>query len=256
MNTQLTADDELREFDDYEDSGEFETERPRSRLNLRSGGTDLFRGVLVALAALAVGALILTSQTNQPEAATTGDDQSSELSADDPTATSMAESATGESGAGAGDDSVMTDPATPATTDASATSVAGDATAGAAAIADATTASTSTSVAPEAAVRPPAEVEGLVLNATDRKGIAAQGTELLDLSDYATIPADNATSSMGSVIYYMDGYRSEALAVAAVFGDGLDGLVQAYDPASPPAEDIGEAKVIVILGTDDAIPLG
>ena len=259
MNTQLAAEEEIDEFDDFESDGR------SPGLSLRDGGTDLFRGVLVALVALAVGALVLTQGFDDDTVDSTADEEAittGELTAADPDGALTTDEADGAATEGSvdpdapgadGTDDAMTDDAmadgtTDATTDTST------------ATSDPTADTTATTGAPEITdtARPANEVEVVVLNATDRKGIAAQGTELLQAANYATVPAGNATNPIGSVIFYLEGYRADAIAVSQVFTDGLDGLVQPYDPSAPPAalEDIGDAKVIVVLGIDDAIPLG
>lgn len=231
-------------------------------LNFRAGGTDLFRGVLVVLAALAVGAFIVTQSLDDTEdessAATSGaetDDGSDAAAAlDSAGSDEMAEDQTDP--AMTSDDAMTdtSDPAAPAADDAgtaTTTASAGETTAP-----EAT--STSTSLADAMTPRAPDEVAVVVLNATDQKGIAGKGTELLDLSSYNTAAAGNVTDDnfgRGSVILYREGYQADAIAVAQVFADGLEGLVQPYDETAPPADDIGAANVIVILGIDDAIPI-
>ncbi len=253
MNTQLAAEEEVDDFEEFEPEGRM------SGLNLRDGGTDLFRGVLVALIALTVGAVVLT-QGYQDDDESADDDtaiETGELTAADPDATVTSD----EADAAAGTD----DPAAPAAEGAMDDGTATDGSSTAPTIADPTTASsdpatptTPTTSALTDTARPAAEVDVVVLNATDRKGIAGQGTELVEAAGYAVVPAGNATNAGGSVIYYLEGYRADAIAVSQVFTDGLEGLVQPYDPTSPPAvaEDLGDAKVIVVLGIDDAIPVG
>lgn len=249
MNTKLAAEEEVDEFDGYESESRF------AGLSLRDGETDLFRGVIVALVALAVGALVLTQGYGDDavESATDGTSiTTGELTAADPDGTLTS------------DEAVAADPAAPDANDAMADGAVTDdamtdstTTENTATTTPDSTATTATSTLADTA-RPPGEVEVVVLNATDRKGIAGQGTELLEIAGYAIVPAGNATNAAGSVIYYLEGYRADAIAVSAVFNDGLEGLVQAFDPTSPPAaaEDIGDAKVIVVLGVDDAIPIG
>jgi hypothetical protein len=245
MTVELSAEEDLERYDDLD---EFDD----PRFDLRDGGTDLFRAVLVLLIAAAVGALILTrgfsagddgsaigdetetgleSTDAADDTGATGDDPASPEA--DTTAGSMADGTSGTE-----TDDATTAVTTPATTDTSVTESSLDMSEG--------------SVA-----RDPGQVEVLVLNATDRKGIAAQASEKLQAVDYNTAPAGNATvTGMGSVIYYMEGYRADAIAVAEQFTDGLEGLVQPYDPADPPSDEIGDANVIVVLGIDDAIPIG
>ncbi len=269
VNTQMAAEEEIDEHD------EFEPETRSVGFNLRSGGTDLFRGVLVALIALAVGAFVLAQGYGDDATDSVTDDGSirtGDLTSVDPDGTLTTDGA--EDGDASGD---TDDPAAPATdgtlTDGSATGAAtGDAATDDAmtddTMADGTDADTTSDTSDPAAssdttalglndaTRPAAEVEVLVLNATDRKGIAGQATELVGQASYKTAAAANASGSMTSTILYMEGYRADAIAVSQVFTDGLEGLVQPYDPDSPPAQEIGTANVIVILGIDDAIPIG
>lgn len=252
MNTQLEADEELDEFDDFESESRF------AGLSLRDGETDLFRGVLVALFALAVGALVLTQGYGDDAVESATDDTSittGELTAADPDGTLTSDEVAAADPAAPDAADAMADGAV--TGDAMTDSTTADGTATTTPDPTATTPTTATSTLADTA-RPPGEVEVVVLNATDRKGIAGQGTELLQIAGYAVVPAGNATNAAGSVIYYLEGYRADAIAVSEVFNDGLDGLVQPFDPTSPPAatEDIGDAKVIVVLGLDDAIPIG
>lgn len=259
MNTQLAAEEELDDYDGEESEPRF------SGISLRDGETDLFRGVLVALIALAVGAVVLTQGYGDDGVDSATDDTSltsGELTAGDPDGASTegdAEAAATDPGApsaeGVADDATMADGAVDDEATTGSTTADGTATQTSNSTAT-TTATTSPTLAGTA--RPAGEVDVVVLNATDRKGIAGQGTDLVEAAGYAVVPAANATDAIGSVIYYLEGYRADAIAVSQVFSDGLEGLVQPYDPTSPPAagEDIGDAKVIVVLGVDDAIPIG
>ena len=269
MTIGLTPDEDLEQYDDldaFDDAG----------FDLRGGGTDLFRAMLVLLIAAAVGALILTRAL--PDATTAGEaaagDESIEstdadaiaddaASTDDPAApetdaaTDTSADAMAGQEAGTMDDSSADGSADGAATDPNATT---DGTTTDPNAADSTAADsddTDLTMSDGSVARDPAEVEVLVLNATDVKGIAAKASELLQIASYNTAPAGNATNAgIGSVILYKEGYRADAVAVAQVFTDGLEGLVQAFDPASPPSNEIGTANVIVVLGVDEAIPIG
>ena len=91
------------------------------------------------------------------------------------------------------------------------------------------------------------------MNAGGPQGIAGRATELLQAASYTTSAAKNADVNGPSAIYYVDGFQAEALAVASVFGPGLDDLVQPLDPANPPTADSQESAVIVVVGNDDVI---
>ncbi|MDH3295623.1 MAG: LytR C-terminal domain-containing protein [Acidimicrobiia bacterium] len=263
MTFGVTADEELEQYEDfdgYDDPG----------FDLRGGGTDLFRAVLVLLIAAAVGALILSRGFGDTNDSAVGSEELATESlagndtgavSDDP-ASPATDATVDESMA---DDSAATGDAMTNTDDVMSST---DATEGAISTTTVTAVDRTTAdgtdntdsgldISDGSVARDPREVEVLVLNATDRKGIAAQASDLLQTSNYNTAPAANATvSGIGSVIYYMESYRADAVAVAQVFTDGLEGLIQPYDPARPPATDIGTAKVIVVLGIDEAIPIG
>lgn len=226
---------------------------PEDDRRARYGGTDLYRGVIVVLLALAVGGYLLTRSLDAPS----GDDTAA---ADGGTETSADE-------LGATDDGL--DPAAPEDTEATSdgtaddgsmddATIAGDATAdqGTGEAVGDTVDDPTTTVAP--AARPPGEVTVQVLNATDRSGIAGQGTDLLSLAGYETVPAGNALESQESGIYYAEGFEAEALAVAETLGSGLESLVQPLDPAASLSDDpadAGLADIVVVLGIDDAIPI-
>ncbi len=227
----------------------------------RLGGTDLFRGAMVILAAVIIGGLVLSrgidgddtapgtdADTEQADvdpasgAVTETDDPGGDASAD-PTA----EAGTGNDPATGATPGTETDPATdPGTTPtapADDTPAAGDDTG----------ATTETTTSPLDTVRPPAEVRTLVLNAGGPQGIAGRATELLQAASYLTSAAKNADVNGPSAIYYAEGFQAEALAVASVFGPGLEALVQPLDTANPPSADLQQATVILVVGNDDII---
>lgn len=90
------------------------------------------------------------------------------------------------------------------------------------------------------AVRPPAEIEVLVLNGTGRNQLAAEVTELLAEEGYRTLEPANADRSYStSRIRYGPGFGAEALELAEHFPDGI---VEEHPDADPPAD------LIVIIG--------
>ncbi len=218
----------------------------------RLGGTDIFRGAMVILVALIIGGVLFAqglgeAPTSEDEVVpgadgeTTAVDQTADDAATDPAATDdptsddtttdggVAGQATGTPTTVAATDPATSDPAAPTSTDAMAD--------------------------PLTTVRPPAEVRVLVLNGAGTQGIAARGTELLQAASYLTGAPKNANASGPSAIYHVEGYEPEALAVAAVFGPGLDTLVRPLDPTVPPVDDTQDAAVIVVIGNDDVIPI-
>ena len=97
---------------------------------------------------------------------------------------------------------------------------------------------TTTTVPPE---RLPADVVVLVLNSTNRSGLAASATAVLADLGYQTLEPGNATPVLSdSEIHYSSGFALEAFTVAAQFPDA----VVAPDPETDLAADI-----VVILGT-------
>ena len=232
---------------------------PQDDRRARYGGTDLFRGVIVVLLALIVGGYLLTRSLDAPS----GDDTAA---ADDGTETVDDQlDATAEDGlvpaapdeTEAADDMVDDGSMNDGSTIDS--SLAGEATTdqgmGEQAAGDAMDDTTTTMAS---AARPPGQVTVQVLNATDRSGIAGQGTDLLSLAGYSTIPAGNALEQQDSGIYYAEGFEAEALAVAETLGSGLESLVQPLDPTATLSDDpadAGMADIVVVLGIDDAIPI-
>lgn len=238
----------------------------------RLGGTDLFRGAMVILAAVIIGGLVLSRGIDGDDA----DDLGAEATAaaeqgdvdpasgqaadtlggtgtDDGTGTDPATDPAAADQGTATDPGAETDPVTGATADTGTdpgttpTAAADDA------MADDSDDSTDTTESPLDTVRAPAEVRTLVLNAGGPQGIAGRATELLQAASYLTSAAKNADANGASVIYYAEGYQNEALAVASVFGPGLESLVQPLDPAAPPSVDLQQATVIIVVGNDDVI---
>lgn len=213
-----------------------------------SGRPGLIRGVLVIVTAVALGVFV----------ATTGLDRQPP----DPLDTAAADTGTGseasgadgmiDDGAAAGgsvlpDGSAVPDPAG-AEIDVTGSMSPTTPTSGQTA---STLPTTTASTAP--AVRPPGEVTVLVLNASGTAGIAAAGTDMLDTAGYSTLTAKNADEFGSSAVLYTEGYRLEAAAVAAVFGVEPAGVTDPLDPAEPPMDDLGTAKVIVLVGFDGVI---
>jgi hypothetical protein len=104
-----------------------------------------------------------------------------------------------------------------------------------------------------AAVRPKSEVRVLVANGAGVRGLGANTTAVLRGLGYATLtPTDTTGGNVDrTVVQYAEGYAAEARDVAAALSLPA---TAAIPQASPPvaAADLGDAKVIVILGTDVA----
>ncbi len=235
----------------------------------RLGGTDIFRGGLVIGLAMLIGGFVMLRGLTQDSAES--DSVATELApaadsavagAEDSAATTTDE--VGESSTTAG--ITRADESTPLPgDDAAADGTASDDTvADSDAMAESDEAAegeameeSSDNAAADPNLRSPAEVRVLVLNgAAQRQGVAASGTEVLKAASYNTAAPKNATKTTAqSLILYLDGYQAEAQAVANTFGPDLTGIVQPYDAANPPIDDIQSANVIVIIGEDDIIPI-
>ena len=106
-----------------------------------------------------------------------------------------------------------------------------------------------TTVAP---ARPKAEVKVLVANGAGVRGLGAATTNALKALGYTTLTPTDATATVPKTsIQFVEGWEAEGREVAGALT--LPPTV-ATRLASPPvaAADIGDAKVIVILGEDVA----
>lgn len=110
--------------------------------------------------------------------------------------------------------------------------------------------------------RPPSEVTILVANGTGGKGIAGSLADKL-IADGYIANASNAPSTAAGIIYYRQGYADDARAVAEILGAAPDILTPAPGDgtiavASDAVADgrLAEANVVVIVGTDNAVPSG
>lgn len=105
-----------------------------------------------------------------------------------------------------------------------------------------------------AALRPPATVKVVAINATNTSGIAGRATSKLQAAGYNALTPGNATAEFRatnptSVVYVVTpGYDREAAAVAAVFN--LPASAVRAMPASSPSADIKDGtNIAVIIGT-------
>ncbi len=99
----------------------------------------------------------------------------------------------------------------------------------------------------------PAATTVLVLNAASGKGVAAAGAQILKDAGYTVMAPKNANGASKSKILYTKGNQAAAEAVAAVFDVDPAAVVDPFDPAKPPIATIGDADVIVVIGTDGVI---
>ncbi len=89
-------------------------------------------------------------------------------------------------------------------------------------------------------VRPPSEVQVLVLNAVGRAGIAGSLTDALAAAGYETLPPDNYSGTLEvSKVWFSEGFNAEAHELAAFVPDADVEL----NPETAAAADI-----VVVLG--------
>lgn len=105
------------------------------------------------------------------------------------------------------------------------------------------------------AQRDPAEVLTLALNGTDpvQGGVASKTRDVLQASGYGTAAPKNAETVGPSVVLFVEGYESDARAIAAVFGADPAVVVKPFDAATSPIADTQGAQVIVMAGNDGVI---
>lgn len=111
----------------------------------------------------------------------------------------------------------------------------------------------STGVPAETTTLPRTGYKVLVANASGISGTAGQMATALQAQGFIVVqPATNAAETVGkqsvTVVYYVPGYESGAAAVSQILGG-----VSTLPVASPPpveSGDLGEATVLVLLGTD------
>lgn len=101
--------------------------------------------------------------------------------------------------------------------------------------------------------RAKADVKVVVANGARVSGLAGTATTTLKNGGYAPLSPVDATAAVDkTTIQYAEGYEAEAREVATTLGQPAT-VVAKLSPSPPvAAADIGEAKVVVILGADAA----
>ena len=209
----------------------------------RLASVSTTRGILIVLAASAVGLFIVAfgldgsspvpTQTQQVSASGAGDV--------DPSGSS------GDGGIETANDQPDANNQTTLTTGDTAVS-----TADAGLVEPTVTQDTTSTLAVERLV---SEVVVQVLNGGGPKGIAGNATTLLKDKGYQTLAAKNAYAEFNgpSRILHLDGYEAEAIGVAAEFGVDVS-LLEVFSFDNPPAEDLDpSAMVVVIIGEDGVL---
>ncbi|MGH1504817.1 MAG: LytR C-terminal domain-containing protein [Acidimicrobiales bacterium] len=188
-----------------------------------SVGASSARGVIVIVAAVAVGLLLMWRGLGETDSQAVDAGGTEETTSDD---VSSGDDAVADGDTNAADDGTATDGATDTTPDSTAAPVA----------------------------HAPAEVTVLVLNGTNGiKGVAGRGTEVAAGAGFATAEAKNADVDGPSVVLYVEGYEADAIAVAQAFSVDPAAVVQPFDPATSPIADTQGAHVIVRVGNDGLI---
>jgi hypothetical protein len=101
-----------------------------------------------------------------------------------------------------------------------------------------------------AALRPKADVKVLVANGSGLRGLAGTTSNALKGLGWATLAPTDATGAVDkTTVQFADGYEAEAREVAANLTLPATVVVRATSPPVA-AADIGDAKVVVVLGTD------
>lgn len=105
------------------------------------------------------------------------------------------------------------------------------------------------------AQRNPANVLTLALNGTSpiQSGVAGRTQDRLSAAGYDAASPKNADTPGPSVILYVEGYESDARAVAEIFGVDPAAVLKPFDPATSPISDTQGAHLIIMAGTDGVI---
>lgn len=105
------------------------------------------------------------------------------------------------------------------------------------------------------AQRNPAEVLTLALNGTSpiQAGVAGSTRDRLQVAGYGTAAPKNADTPGPSVILFVEGFESDARAIAELFGVDPAAVVKPFDAATSPISDTQSANVIVMAGSDGVI---
>ena len=99
-------------------------------------------------------------------------------------------------------------------------------------------------------VRPKADVRVLVANGSGLRGLAGNTSNALKGLGYATLSPVDATGTVDKTsVQFADGWEAEAREVAAALNQPATVVVRATSPPVA-ATDLGDAKVVVVLGTD------
>jgi hypothetical protein len=117
-----------------------------------------------------------------------------------------------------------------------------------------TTTTTDPSVSTTPPVRPPAEVQVLVLNAAGVAGVAGRVTQQLTDAGYATIEPGNADLRSVSTVLVRAGSEQECEGVRQVVQPRFTGELPVGEIGdAPPLAAVDDADCVVLLGDDIAV---
>lgn len=116
-------------------------------------------------------------------------------------------------------------------------------------VASGTTTTTTDGLGPDTALRPPSQVQALVLNAARIEGAASEITSTLQAIGHPTLSPGNAPTQEETVIYYKPGFEREATQLAPEVSDAA--LTEPLPDPSPFA-GTEESDLVVVIGTNYA----
>lgn len=218
-----------------------------------AGRVGLVRALVLIGVALVIGGLLVFRGLDSGTDTVAGPEVSTPAGADEGSVDDVGATPGSTADDGQNPAALSTASTVPETT---VTTAAGAVTTGAAAVSTTVAAGSSTTAASStttAGAGSPAATTVLVLNAASGKGVAAKGAQVLKDAGYTVMAPKNADALGKSKILYTKGNQAAAEAVAAVFDVDPAKVVGALDPAKPPIATIGDADVIVVIGTDGVI---
>jgi hypothetical protein len=192
------------------------------------------RGVVLAIAAVVLGAVILGQGFDDPTAGGVETDQ--------PTATPTPDSGGDDSSTDDGTTDGTTDGATDGSTDGTSDGTTDGTT-------DGSTDGT-TDDAGGAVLHPASQIRLVVANGTDYQGLAKLvSDQLVAANGYVGLDPKNSTNGQTvalTTVYYADGYQLDASRIAEALGK--ERILPMPSPA--PVDDLQDANILVELGAD------
>ena len=221
----------------------------------RSTGGAAARGAVLIALALAIGLLLIVFALDDPQTEivaadanateTTDDAAAVDDGTDDATVTEDASTDAATTDAATTDDAAAPEVGTPAEVDDPAIIPEVD--------------EQVVDVPEEGTLLPPSEVNVLVANGTGGAGVASTVADKLIVDGY-TAAVSNAPATAAGVIFYQPGFSANATAIASILGAAPDVVTLApageiaVSPEAIADGRVAAANVVVIVGTDNAVP--